>query len=82
MGYRKAAMMRRRQYVGGHYRTSKNGNTYWVSGHTRNDYPDFDLASLPPIRWGLVWAIFFAPLTLGLSFVPWVVHQVRKPKKR
>jgi len=84
MGYRKAAKMRRRQYVGGHYRTSKNGNTYWVSGHMRNDDPDFDLAPFRwglDIRWGLVWAIFFAPLTLGLSFVPWVVHQVRKLKK-
>ena len=38
MGYRKAAMMRRRQYVSGHYRTSKNGNTYWVEGHMRNDH--------------------------------------------
>ena len=36
MGYRKAAMMRRSQYVRGHYRTSKNGNTYWVGGHSRN----------------------------------------------
>jgi hypothetical protein len=30
--------MRRTQYVGGHYRTSKNGNVHWVSGHSRNDY--------------------------------------------
>ena len=29
--------MRRTQYVSGHYRTSKNGNTYWVGGHVRND---------------------------------------------
>ena len=38
MGYRKAARMRRTQYVGGHYRTSSKGKTYWVNGHTRNDY--------------------------------------------
>jgi hypothetical protein len=31
-----------------------------------------------PIRWGLVWAIFFAPLTFGLSFIPWLVHQLLK----
>ena len=29
--------MRRTQYVSGHYRTSKNGKTYWVEGHVRND---------------------------------------------
>jgi len=42
MGYRKAAMMRRRQYVGGHYRTSRNGKTHWVEGHWRNDYGEGD----------------------------------------
>ena len=35
-------MMRRRQWVGGHYRTSKNGKTYWVGGHMRNDYGSDD----------------------------------------
>jgi len=39
MGYRKAARMRRTQYVSGHYRTSKTGKTYWVGGHVRNDRP-------------------------------------------
>ena len=38
MGYRKAAMMRRPQYVRGHYRTSKTGKTYWVGGHSRNGH--------------------------------------------
>jgi hypothetical protein len=38
MGYRKAAKLRRTQYVRGHYRTSKTGKTYYVSGHVRNDY--------------------------------------------
>ena len=38
MGYRKAARMRRTQWVGGHYRTSSTGKTYWVNGHVRNDY--------------------------------------------
>ena len=36
MGYRRAAMERRPQYVRGHWRTSKNGHTYWVEGHGRN----------------------------------------------
>lgn len=40
MGYRKAARMRRTQYVRGHYRTSRTGKTYYVSGHMRNDYGD------------------------------------------
>ena len=34
--------MRRRQYVGGHYRTSRNGKTHWVEGHWRNDYGEGD----------------------------------------
>lgn len=38
MGYRKAARMRRTQYVRGHYRRSRNGNSYYVGGHVRNDY--------------------------------------------
>lgn len=42
MGYRKAAMMRRTQYVRGHYRTSRTGKTYYVSGHMRNDYGNGD----------------------------------------
>ena len=41
MGYRRAAKMRRTQYVSGHYRTSKNGKTFWVEGHMRNDRPDY-----------------------------------------
>ena len=31
-------MMRRTQWVGGHYRTSKKGKLYYVRGHMRNDY--------------------------------------------
>ena len=38
MGYRKAAKLRRTQYVRGHYRTSKTGKTCYVSGHVRNDH--------------------------------------------
>ena len=81
MGYRKAAMMRRTQYVGGHYRTSKTGKNYWVSGHMRNDSLGLRSVQWPHIRWGLIWAIFFAPLTLGLSFIPWLVHQVLKSRR-
>ena len=42
MGYRKAARLRRRQNVSRHYRTSSKGKTYWVNGHTRNDYGSDD----------------------------------------
>jgi len=37
MGYRRAAQLRRSQYVRGHYRRGKNGDLHWVSGHMRND---------------------------------------------
>ena len=40
MGYRKAAMLRRTQYVRGHYRTNSKGESYWVEGHVRNEPPD------------------------------------------
>ena len=32
MGFRKAAMQRRKQHISGHHRTNKNGKTYWVKG--------------------------------------------------
>jgi hypothetical protein len=37
MGYRRAAQLRRSQYVRGHYRRGKNGDLHWVSGHMRNE---------------------------------------------
>ena len=83
MGYRKAAMMRRTQYVGGHYRRGKNGGRHWVRGHVRNEGLDFERCPWPPIKWGLVWAIFFAPLTCGLSGVAWLIcRHVRKQRSQ
>ena len=38
MGCRKAAMMRRPQYVSGHFRRSSKGKRYWVKGHSRNSW--------------------------------------------
>jgi len=63
MGYRKAAMMRRPQYVRGHYRTSKNGNTYWVEGHGRNGYE----SSNTPIALQLLFLLFMAALIVALA---------------
>ena len=60
MGYRRAAMERRPQYVRGHWRTSKNGNTYWVGGHGRNGWEPMSTFQL------FVW-LFMAALILGLA---------------
>lgn len=65
MGYRKAAKMRRRQHVRGHYRTSKSGKRYYVSGHTRNDYGDGCCVVLAVIGATLL----SAPFTYGLSAI-------------
>jgi len=56
MGIRRAAQRRQRQYVRGHYRTSKNGNTYWVDGHMRNDSP-YDASCLSVILI-FIWTFF------------------------
>ena len=68
MGYRKAARLRRTQYVRGHYRTSKNGTTHYVSGHVRNDCGDSGgqgcaLAGI----WIL--CLVFAPFTKGVTLL-------------
>ena len=65
MGYRKAAKMRRTQYVRGHYRTSKTGKTYYVSGHVRNDYGNGCCVVIAAI--GISTAA--APATMGLSIL-------------
>ena len=68
MGYRKAAKMRRTQYVRGHYRTSKNDNVYYVSGHMRNDYgdPDGQGCALAGI-W--IFSLILAPFTKGMTLL-------------
>ena len=75
MGYRKAAMMRRRQYVRGHYRTSKNGNTYWVDGHTRNDYDDDFDGCLWVVAILFIVPVFFLPVWMVIEAhgVAWLV---------
>jgi hypothetical protein len=60
MGYRRAAMERRPQYVRGHWRTSKSGHTYWVEGHSRNGWE-------PTSNWQLLGLLFMAALILGLA---------------
>ena len=78
MGYRKAAMMRRHQYVGGHYRRSKKGKMYWVSAHSRNAPPDFGPTKWPAIQWGLAFAVFLAPLSFGLSILFWWLLKTKR----
>ena len=64
MGFRKAAMQRRKQHISGHYRTNKNGKTYWVEGHVRND-PGPMGVSLKVVA---IAVMAIAGLTLGLMF--------------
>ena len=65
MGYRKAAVLRRTQYVSGQYRTNKNGTTYWVEGHVRNELPSMPFS----LKGVAIAAIAIAGLTLSLVFM-------------
>ena len=86
MGYRKAAKLRRCQYVSGHYRTSKNGTTYWVDGHIRNE-----IGPLIPItkqrsdsenlRDAKKTLLFLAgPATLGVTWVILLILNITEAK--
>ena len=77
MGYRNAARMHRRQWVGGHYRTSKKGKVFWVSGHTRNDYGSYRDPE-EEFFIGMMIAGFF---TLGITWVLLVIHYATKSPK-
>ena len=45
------------------YRTSKNGNTYWVEGHGRNGYE----SSNTPIALQLLFLLFMAAFIVALA---------------
>ena len=70
MGYRKAAMLRRSQYVRGHYRTNSKGESYWVEGHCRNEVQDNRESRLSKtagfmIWWGMLGFLLCAGLSGG-----------------
>ena len=69
MGYRRAAMRRRPQYVSSHWRRSKNGNYYKVSGHARNA-PLYE-PNEPAFVIGMVIAGFF---TFGITWIALVAY--------
>ena len=65
MGYRRAAQLRRTQFVKGHWRRRKSGTRYFVKGHTRNgsytalNSPIFFLILIVagPFTFGLTWLV-------------------------
>ena len=67
-------MQRRTQFVRGHYRTSKNGKTYWVSGHVRNDMPPLSLNLSNRALWWLFGWILAAIFCNGNGLVFWLLY--------
>ena len=64
MGYRRAAQLRRTQFVKGHWRRRKSGTRYFVKGHTRN-------GSYAPLGSTVFFLILLVagPFTFGLTWL-------------
>ena len=64
MGYRRAAQLRRTQFVKGHWRRRKSGTRYFVKGHTRNG----SYTALGSTIFFLI-LIVSGPFTFGLTWL-------------